>query len=122
MSIGRLHRNHNSMHCRAFSPYNFEAFCGAKLSLVFFFSSRRRHTRLVSDWSSDVCSSDLKLGIGNPHPKRRNWTAEEDQLMGRMSDFEVARRTGRSYEGVQARRRELGLPYEIGRASCRERV
>src|SRR5215213_7829747 len=27
--------------------------------VVFFFSSRRRHTRLVSDWSSDVCSSDL---------------------------------------------------------------
>src|SRR5262249_57052718 len=26
---------------------------------TFFFSSRRRHTRLVSDWSSDVCSSDL---------------------------------------------------------------
>src|SRR5262249_58994358 len=26
---------------------------------LFFFSSRRRHTRLVSDWSSDVCSSDL---------------------------------------------------------------
>src|ERR1019366_9650401 len=28
---------------------------------LFFFSSRRRHTRLVSDWSSDVCSSDLTL-------------------------------------------------------------
>src|SRR5438093_13206124 len=28
----------------------------------FFFSSRRRHTRLVSDWSSDVCSSDLDKG------------------------------------------------------------
>src|SRR5262249_25883708 len=27
---------------------------------VFFFSSRRRHTILVSDWSSDVCSSDLR--------------------------------------------------------------
>src|SRR5438046_6302494 len=27
--------------------------------MLFFFSSRRRHTRLVSDWSSDVCSSDL---------------------------------------------------------------
>src|SRR3989339_36529 len=26
---------------------------------IYFFSSRRRHTRLVSDWSSDVCSSDL---------------------------------------------------------------
>src|SRR5262249_56834475 len=30
----------------------------------FFFSSRRRHTRLVSDWSSDVCSSDLGTGRG----------------------------------------------------------
>src|SRR5437016_8640497 len=28
--------------------------------MCFFFSSRRRHTRLVSDWSSDVCSSDLQ--------------------------------------------------------------
>src|SRR5256885_10185181 len=28
----------------------------------FFFSSRRRHTRLQGDWSSDVCSSDLSLG------------------------------------------------------------
>src|SRR5262245_64762513 len=28
----------------------------------FFFSSRRRHTRCLSDWSSDVCSSDLTLG------------------------------------------------------------
>src|SRR5258706_5330815 len=28
--------------------------------MLFFFSSRRRHTRLVSDWSSDVCSSDRK--------------------------------------------------------------
>src|SRR5256885_4489549 len=27
--------------------------------LFFFFSSRRRHTRLQGDWSSDVCSSDL---------------------------------------------------------------
>src|SRR5947199_3304559 len=26
---------------------------------LFFFSSRRRHTRCLSDWSSDVCSSDL---------------------------------------------------------------
>src|SRR6266542_6063185 len=27
--------------------------------IVFFFSSRRRHTRCYRDWSSDVCSSDL---------------------------------------------------------------
>src|SRR5690606_40382106 len=29
----------------------------------FFFSSRRRHTRFSRDWSSDVCSSDLKLNL-----------------------------------------------------------
>src|SRR5207253_7472627 len=29
------------------------------LMFVFFFSSRRRHTRWPRDWSSDVCSSDL---------------------------------------------------------------
>src|SRR2546426_4863493 len=30
---------------------------------LFFFSSRRRHTRLQGDWSSDVCSSDLPRSI-----------------------------------------------------------
>src|SRR6266850_7067562 len=41
--------------------------------IVFFFSSRRRHTRLQGDWSSDVCSSDLLAarggqgGRGNAH-------------------------------------------------------
>src|SRR5256885_7172639 len=35
--------------------------------VVFFFSSRRRHTRLQGDWSSDVCSSDLtgNVALGN---------------------------------------------------------
>src|SRR5207237_3409775 len=28
---------------------------------IFFFSSRRRHTRFKCDWSSDVCSSDLPI-------------------------------------------------------------
>src|SRR5215211_9482968 len=30
-----------------------------EVSVAFFFSSRRRHTRSLCDWSSDVCSSDL---------------------------------------------------------------
>src|SRR5256885_15375784 len=34
------------------------------LRLFFFFSSRRRHTRLQGDWSSDVCSSDLLTAAG----------------------------------------------------------
>src|SRR5438067_11670667 len=42
--------------------------------MLFFFSSRRRHTRSKRDWSSDVCSSDLdrlrfhKLLPGKPAP------------------------------------------------------
>src|SRR6266480_6630852 len=32
--------------------------------VLFFFSSRRRHTRLTCDWSSDVCSSDLLPAFG----------------------------------------------------------
>src|SRR5688500_20362227 len=35
--------------------------------MIFFFSSRRRHTRLQGDWSSDVCSSDLR------HHHRFRW-------------------------------------------------
>src|SRR2546426_7200567 len=37
--------------------------CGCWLAF-FFFSSRRRHTRLQGDWSSDVCSSDLSYAGG----------------------------------------------------------
>src|SRR5438045_8443265 len=33
-------------------------------AVCFFFSSRRRHTRCLSDWSSDVCSSRLVTGGG----------------------------------------------------------
>src|SRR3712207_9150543 len=32
--------------------------------MIFFFSSRRRHTRYWRDWSSDVCSSDLIRAAG----------------------------------------------------------
>src|SRR2546429_8267448 len=38
----------------------------SSVSVLFFFSSRRRHTRCSRDWSSDVCSSDLC-------PLRRGW-------------------------------------------------
>src|SRR5437879_7462242 len=41
---------------------------------MFFFSSRRRHTRYIGDWSSDVCSSDLpreSSGGGTQTPYHR---------------------------------------------------
>src|SRR5256886_7769123 len=39
--------------------------------LYFFFSSRRRHTRFDCDWSSDVCSSDLRVRLAEHAPLRR---------------------------------------------------
>src|SRR5690349_23921427 len=36
---------------------------------LFFFSSRRRHTRSLRDWSSDVCSSDLQAAAGSASAK-----------------------------------------------------
>src|SRR5256885_4985906 len=37
--------------------------------VLFFFSSRRRHTRLQGDWSSDVCSSDLAADDDGRRPR-----------------------------------------------------
>src|SRR5437762_11347277 len=37
----------------------FFCYCVFYFFFFFFFSSRRRHTRYIGDWSSDVCSSDL---------------------------------------------------------------
>src|SRR5262245_52460108 len=48
---------------------------GGNALAAFFFSSSRRHTSCLSDWSSDVCSSDLRglvhklrLAVTPPHP------------------------------------------------------
>src|SRR5438874_12129266 len=41
---------------------------------LFFFSSRRRHTRSLRDWSSDVCSSDLYRGWDGANANHNyNW-------------------------------------------------
>src|SRR5699024_2984266 len=40
--------------------------------MCFFFSSRRRHTRSKRDWSSDVCSSDLKQKLRHRFCLRRS--------------------------------------------------
>src|SRR5690348_10255555 len=48
-------------------------------SFVFFFSSRRRHTRWTGDWSSDVCSSDLDPVVPTT-PRRLTGTVEFDHV------------------------------------------
>src|SRR2546430_5777498 len=70
---------------------------GVVCSLLFFFSSRRRHTRFDCDWSSDVCSSDLsaeeaKLRFGQHldlAPLPAEAVALEDAL-GRVLAHDVA--------------------------------
>src|SRR5690349_17651235 len=61
--------------------------------LVFFFSSRRRHTRSLRDWSSDVCSSDLPTTAGFARAvaredvlQRRLWSLAGDSLNGAPQD------------------------------------
>src|SRR5699024_7302733 len=47
--------------CRSYSIAALESVEGrTMIAMAFFFSSRRRHTRSKRDWSSDVCSSDLR--------------------------------------------------------------
>src|SRR5438093_9204687 len=56
---------------------------------LFFFSSRRRHTRLVSDWSSDVCSSDLIDFSSTATPPARPDAFGPPQQDEGPSDFDI---------------------------------
>src|SRR5262245_65214029 len=82
------------MWCALLSPYSPLRSSRLRVALrVFFFSSRRRHTRCLSDWSSDVCSSDL----GKPLA---------DAFASGLPRMDCERSTTSA---------------KIGRASCRER-
>src|SRR5262245_64506052 len=56
------------------------------ISLVFFFSSRRRHTRCLSDWSSDVCSSDLNAHEPGCRYSPRPASLPQDQVNRKASE------------------------------------
>src|SRR5262245_26883789 len=51
------------LNCDCFFLFLYSLFLLCLFCLFFFFSSRRRHTRCLSDWSSDVCSSDLRYAL-----------------------------------------------------------
>src|SRR2546427_6803249 len=53
----------------------------------FFFSSRRRHTRFDCDWSSDVCSSDLRREArAHPHPASGHGDLAQDEAVAALDE------------------------------------
>src|SRR5262245_62256427 len=90
------------------------------LFVFFFFSSRRRHTRCLSDWSSDVCSSDLA-------PRAAGHIARGGDVRARLNAFTslgalVLALSCAKAPPPDAVERPSGEPLKIGRASCRESV
>src|SRR5437763_17212450 len=83
----------------------------------FFFSSRRRHTRYIGDWSSDVCSSDLVfcrlIATAAADKKARGIVRLDIRQKTSIADYFVI------CEGDTDRQVRA---IKIGRASCRERV
>src|SRR5690348_18339945 len=59
------------------------------LSVLFFFSSRRRHTRWTGDWSSDVCSSDLIVRNLHRYAGRILWIVARDHLENERDVFDT---------------------------------
>src|SRR3546814_3839968 len=94
-------------------------YCSLYIVYFFFFKQKTAYEMRISDWSSDVCSSDLSCGCATAAPQRGACgTAFRDEIdcithpPDRMD-------TGRISSGV-----DIFQAYrlEIGRASCRERV
>src|SRR5438874_6444979 len=98
---------------------------------LFFFSSRRRHTRSLRDWSSDVCSSDLdalrdhqarcRAVVGEAEKRRRDGLAETTEERC-IRGVERRRRARRDDEVVQQIRERLARSEErrVGK-ECRSR-
>src|SRR5256885_1481138 len=94
--------------------------------ILVFFSSRRRHTILQGDWSSDVCSSDLLPGgvgrrIGRTTSQPQFQTPRSFDIRSSLTMVRGAHslKFGGEVLHVSTGIRDVS---EIGRASCRERV
>src|SRR3989454_6418248 len=78
-------------------------------STAFFFSSRRRHTRLQGDWSSDVCSSDLGVDSAVAAALVHRAMGERltcifvDHGLLRLNEREQVERTFRAHLGIDLR-------------------
>src|SRR3546814_10453902 len=89
-----------------------------------FFKHKTAYEMRISDWSSDVCSSDLPIGY-----KRNGWRGEESANVAHAFFAQFLNPLLRIFDGLLSLRRfslalgYAGIPFgQIGRASCRERV
>src|SRR3546814_4701718 len=87
---------------------------------IFFFKQKTAYEMRISDWSSDVCSSDLSLAVGGKAVPlaaagRRERRVRVERPAPEHMDFRHGRR-----RAVGAAQDQAGR-HQIGRASCRER-
>src|SRR5690242_15821345 len=84
-------------------------------STRFFFSSRRRHTRLTCDWSSDVCSSDLR-DQERPGQLRRGRRHAGPRRHGQPLAFQAGGGLPRKWRGRRSEERRVGKEWRPGGA------
>src|SRR3546814_6527024 len=94
---------------------------------VFFFKQKTAYEMRISDWSSDVCSSDLLIGqAGAPREilvvglARLDRVRDIEEGRQELERLEAGERVGAAAVGQDDRR--IRREIEIGRGSCRERV
>src|SRR5438034_10763239 len=74
--------------------------------IIFFFSSRRRHTRSLCDWSSDVCSSDLNQEQMASHEADQTRRQRHGQVDGPPEGWDE--RAGRQRRANRSEERRVG--------------
>src|SRR3546814_2311302 len=91
-----------------------------RVVVVFFFKQKTAYELRISDWSSDVCSSDL---IAVPTAPSTIWRHSSALIARDGSGFLIdPPRKNSSDAGRKRKALELVADGKIGRASCRERV
>src|SRR5437762_9964657 len=86
--------------------------------VFFFFSSRRRHTRYIGDWSSDVCSSDLAEAWRNLSAVGARPLAVTDNLnFGNPERPEIMGQLVGCIRGIAAACKALDFPVVSGNVS-----
>src|SRR3546814_4488278 len=101
------------------------------MMFFFFFKQKTAYEMRISDWSSDVCSSDLYSRDCLRELRQDTALAYDERTLGTLQVFQTQEQFDASAKDL-AVLRDLGVPHEllsrdgclseIGRASCRERV